>query len=72
MPEILMIPGYTNSGPEHWRTLWESRLPSTRRVHQRELNRPDRREWICAVDRNGSASVPEHNRDERGRSLRHK
>jgi uncharacterized protein len=51
MSEILLIPGYSGSGPEHWQTLWERRLPNARRVRQRDWNRPDRREWTTTVDR---------------------
>lgn len=51
MAEILLIPGYTGAGPEHWQTLWEARLPNTRRVRQRDWDRPDRREWTAALHR---------------------
>jgi predicted alpha/beta hydrolase family esterase len=32
--EILMVPGYTNSGPEHWQSRWQNKLGSARRVEQ--------------------------------------
>jgi predicted alpha/beta hydrolase family esterase len=32
MTPILIIPGYQNSGPDHWQSLWEDMLPDARRV----------------------------------------
>lgn len=43
-----VLPGYTNSGPRHWQTLWERRHPSLVRVAQREWDRPNRSEWVEA------------------------
>ena len=43
---VLMVPGYTNSGPAHWQTLWERADPvRVRRVEQRDWDNPDPREW---------------------------
>jgi len=47
--EILMVPGYTNSGPEHWQTRWQSRLSTARRVEQAEWSKPVREEWAAKV-----------------------
>lgn len=47
---ILIVPGYTNSGPEHWQTLWEADDPSLVRVQQRDWNWPDGAEWSAAID----------------------
>lgn len=44
--EILVVPGYTNSGPDHWQTRWESRLSTARRVEQAEWSKPVRQEWV--------------------------
>jgi uncharacterized protein len=43
--EILMVPGCTNSGPDHWQTRWQTRLKSARRVEQDDWQRPDRILW---------------------------
>ncbi|MGO8657408.1 alpha/beta hydrolase, partial [Rhizobium ruizarguesonis] len=29
--DILIIPGYTNSGPGHWQSRWEAKLSTARR-----------------------------------------
>lgn len=47
--DILIVPGYTNSGPEHWQTRWQSRLSTARRVEQAEWSKPVRDEWVANV-----------------------
>lgn len=47
--DILMVPGYTNSGPEHWQTRWESKLSTARRVTQAEWSKPVREDWTAAL-----------------------
>lgn len=48
--DILMVPGYTGSGPQHWQTLWEAAIPDARRVEQRDWDRPDVDEWPRTID----------------------
>lgn len=47
--DILMVPGYTNSGPEHWQTRWQERLSTARRVEQAEWSKPVREDWVANV-----------------------
>lgn len=47
--EILMVPGYTNSGPDHWQSRWESKLSTARRVEQAEWSKPVREDWTARV-----------------------
>lgn len=47
---ILIIPGLGGSGPEHWQSLWQRRLPDATRVEQADWDRPDRAGWIAALD----------------------
>jgi predicted alpha/beta hydrolase family esterase len=47
--DILIIPGYTNSGPDHWQTRWESKLSTARRVVQAEWSKPVREDWTKAI-----------------------
>lgn len=47
---ILIIPGWGDSGPGHWQTLWEAALPGARRVTQRDWERPARADWVAALD----------------------
>jgi uncharacterized protein len=47
--EILIVPGWTNSGPDHWQTRWQARLKTARRVEQTDWARPDCKLWTEAV-----------------------
>jgi predicted alpha/beta hydrolase family esterase len=49
-PPILIIPGLGGSGPEHWQSLWQARLPDVRRVEQAAWDTPDRAGWIARLD----------------------
>ncbi|MCO6052125.1 alpha/beta hydrolase [Mesorhizobium sp. RP14(2022)] len=44
--DILIVPGYTNSGPDHWQTRWEAKLSTARRVEQAEWSKPVREDWV--------------------------
>lgn len=57
--DILMVPGYTNSGPDHWQTRWEKKLKTARRVEQADWLRPDRKLWSGRiVEEVGRATRP--------------
>ena len=43
--DILIVPGYEGSGPEHWQTRWEAKLPTARRVEQADWHHPVKVEW---------------------------
>ena len=47
--EILIIPGYTNSGPDHWQSRWEAKLSTARRVEQAEWSKPVREDWAARI-----------------------
>lgn len=47
--DILIVPGYTNSGPDHWQTRWQSKLSTARRVEQAEWSKPVRGDWTANV-----------------------
>lgn len=49
--DILIIPGYTNSGPDHWQSRWQSKLSTARRVEQAEWTKPVREDWVANVVR---------------------
>ena len=50
LPEVLILPGYQDSGPEHWQSLWEQKHGLTR-VVQRDWENPERDEWVATLDR---------------------
>ncbi len=45
-PVILTVPGLGNSGPGHWQTEWEARLPRCRRVDLGLWEDPHRNTWV--------------------------
>ena len=47
---VLIIPGLGGSGPDHWQSRWQSRLPDARRVEQPDWDKPDRAGWIARLD----------------------
>ncbi len=49
--DILIVPGYTNSGPDHWQTRWEGKLSSARRVEQAEWSKPVVEDWTANIAR---------------------
>jgi predicted alpha/beta hydrolase family esterase len=55
--DILIIPGYLGSGPEHWQSRWEKKLSTARRVEQRDWERPNRDEWAEAILRETRAAT---------------
>jgi uncharacterized protein len=50
-PLVVNVPGYTNSGPLHWQTLWEQRDPQRFiRVEQEDWDNPDPQKWVAALN----------------------
>ena len=47
--DILIVPGYTNSGPDHWQSRWQQRLSSARRVEQDDWDAPARDDWVSRL-----------------------
>ncbi len=47
---VLIIPGLGGSGPDHWQSRWQARLPDARRVEQEDWDKPDRAGWIARLD----------------------
>ncbi|MEZ5851647.1 MAG: alpha/beta hydrolase [Hyphomicrobiaceae bacterium] len=43
--DILIIPGWTNSGPDHWQSRWERNMRSARRVEQADWDTPICADW---------------------------
>ena len=46
---ILLLPGWENSGPQHWQSLWEQQLGHVR-VEQHDWMRPLRGDWIARLE----------------------
>jgi uncharacterized protein len=46
---ILILPGWQNSGPQHWQSLWEKKH-GYQRVQQHEWLRPLRGDWLMQLE----------------------
>ena len=46
---VLLLPGWEDSGPRHWQSLWEARR-GYRRVEQHDWMKPLRGDWIARLE----------------------
>ena len=47
--EVLLLPGWQDSGPDHWQSRWEARY-GDRRVQQHDWMRPLRGDWQIQLE----------------------
>ncbi|MGH1418097.1 MAG: RBBP9/YdeN family alpha/beta hydrolase [Hyphomicrobiaceae bacterium] len=47
--DILMVPGWSGSGPDHWQTRWEQKLSTARCVKQTDWISPQRAVWTASL-----------------------
>ena len=47
--DILMVPGWLNSGPEHWQSRWERNLKTAQRVEQEDWVDADKDKWVGRI-----------------------
>ncbi|MFY3687002.1 RBBP9/YdeN family alpha/beta hydrolase, partial [Achromobacter ruhlandii] len=45
----IIVPGWKDSGPDHWQTRWAALLPHAVRVQQRDWENPVSAEWISTL-----------------------
>jgi len=48
---IIIVPGWRDSGPGHWQSLWAERLPNARRVVQDDWITPTRTAWVGQLEK---------------------
>ncbi|MDX9970203.1 MAG: alpha/beta hydrolase, partial [Hydrogenophaga sp.] len=46
-PTVVIVPGWRNSGPGHWQSLWTERLPNVLRVEQDDWVSPLKHAWVA-------------------------
>lgn len=44
--DLLIIPGWGNSGPGHWQSLWANELPNAKRIEQKEWINVRLEDWV--------------------------
>jgi predicted alpha/beta hydrolase family esterase len=47
--DILIVPGWLNSGPDHWQSRWERNLATARRIEQDDWHAPDKNAWVAKI-----------------------
>ncbi len=48
-PRIIIVPGWRDSGPGHWQSLWAERLAHAIRVKQDDWITPSRTAWVQSI-----------------------
>ena len=48
---LITVPGWGNSGAEHWQTAWERSYPLARRVEQGDWLYPECEAWVDGIRR---------------------
>ena len=51
MASIIIVPGWRDSGPGHWQSLWSEQLPGAVRVQQDDWITPSRKAWVASITR---------------------
>lgn len=49
MSDVLVLPGFEDSGPEHWQSIWERAEPGFRRVAQADWFAPRVGDWVSTL-----------------------
>lgn len=44
--DILIVPGWQGSGPDHWQSRWQRNMKTARRVEQADWERPRIDDWV--------------------------
>ncbi len=47
--DILIVPGWSNSGPDHWQSRWERSLSTARRIEQEDWIHPSKDGWVGRI-----------------------
>lgn len=56
---VLIIPGYGDSGPQHWQTVWEETQAGIRRVVQQDWLTPQCDDWVRELDKAVAVAGPD-------------
>ena len=51
MVPIVIVPGWQDSPPGHWQSLWAAQLPAAVRVQQDDWHTPSRDAWVASISR---------------------
>ena len=48
---LIIVPGWRDSGPGHWQSLWAERLPRAHRLVQNDWLTPTRSAWVAQLEK---------------------
>ena len=49
--QTIIVPGWRDSGPGHWQSLWAERMPQALRVVQEDWATPNRDAWVATLEK---------------------
>ena len=49
--DLVLVPGFKDSAPEHWQTQWQTQLPVFQRIAQKRWDNSDIELWVAAISR---------------------
>lgn len=55
--DILIVPGWSSSGADHWQSRWEKNIKTARRVEQADWYRPNKNAWVARLVEEVAQSV---------------
>ena len=47
--DILIVPGWSSSGNDHWQSRWQRNIKTARRVEQADWIKPKRASWVASI-----------------------
>ncbi|MBS0625153.1 MAG: alpha/beta hydrolase [Verrucomicrobia bacterium] len=47
---LIISPGYADSGPDHWQSIWLRQFPHSVKVEQKDWLNPSLESWLSALD----------------------
>jgi predicted alpha/beta hydrolase family esterase len=47
--DILIVPGWLDSGPNHWQSRWERNLKTAKRIAQDDWHAPQKDAWVANI-----------------------
>ncbi len=48
---VVLVPGYGNSGPQHWQSFIEHNYQNVTRVQQQNWDKPERKQWLETLNK---------------------
>ncbi|MEK7545107.1 MAG: alpha/beta hydrolase [Patescibacteria group bacterium] len=63
-PTLLILPGWGDSGPQHWQSLWLKKFPNAIKVEQKDWDFPKKNDWVKALNESIEKHIEKHQENE--------